>query len=259
MSETDAKAKRPKFSAPKPPVGSSDDVVVNTELEHPVTDTVIEPLNEPVNAVAVDTGSPPPKTVSRYTSSDDVNSLDSVLSEKTSAKIEPISPPAPSANQASKKEARGCNPLLVGISAFSLIIGIAGWVLYFSTTSQINIFGGSNAPEPTTLPAALAISPTPTTTSKAAIPLEVLNGSGVSGLAGKTADTLEGMGYTILKTGNADNSNYKTTEIYTNPEFTDTKAFLEDLEEEFGSATVSGSLKDSTASARIIVGKDWAE
>ena len=253
----DKQNKRPKFSAPKPPSGK-DDVLVNAEETRPITDTVIETPDE--NTIPLDTSPTAPKVVSK--TNDNSNSIDSVLSEKNTQKISSPAPEATPPNTPPKskpaKEASHCNAVLVGITAFSLIIGIAGWFLYFSTSSG-NPFTGSsqNTPTPTVTPA--AVTPTPATSAKTAITLEVLNGSGVSGLAGKTAATLEGMGYTVLETGNADSSNYKTTEIYTNPEFTDTTAFLEDLEEEFGSATVSGSLKDSTASARIIVGKDWAE
>jgi anionic cell wall polymer biosynthesis LytR-Cps2A-Psr (LCP) family protein len=44
--------------------------------------------------------------------------------------------------------------------------------------------------------------------------VEVLNGTVVNGLAGRTADLLSGFGYDIISTGNADNSNYQKTVIY---------------------------------------------
>ena len=43
--------------------------------------------------------------------------------------------------------------------------------------------------------------------------VEVLNGTGVSGLAARTADLLSGFGYDILSIGNADHSDYEKTLI----------------------------------------------
>lgn len=87
--------------------------------------------------------------------------------------------------------------------------------------------------------------------------LEVLNGSGISGLAKKAADKLGELGYEIVKTGNADKSNYKTTMvIIASDRQVEESLFLEDLGKIFEGASSSGELKDSTASARIIVGKE---
>ncbi|MDR2245977.1 MAG: LCP family protein [Treponema sp.] len=43
--------------------------------------------------------------------------------------------------------------------------------------------------------------------------VEVLNGTGVTGLAGRTAELLRGFGYDIISIGNADRSDYEATEI----------------------------------------------
>lgn len=86
--------------------------------------------------------------------------------------------------------------------------------------------------------------------------IEVLNGSGVSGAAKELAEKLEQLGYKILKTGNASKSNYKNTEVYISKDFVDKSDLLfEDLKDEINVSTVSGELEDSTASARIIIGK----
>ncbi len=42
---------------------------------------------------------------------------------------------------------------------------------------------------------------------------QILNGSGVTGLAKKWADDLTELGYEDIKTGNADNSDYEATEV----------------------------------------------
>ena len=43
--------------------------------------------------------------------------------------------------------------------------------------------------------------------------VEILNGTAVTGLAGRTADLLRGFGYDVLSIGNADRNDYETTEI----------------------------------------------
>lgn len=53
---------------------------------------------------------------------------------------------------------------------------------------------------------------TPTSTSKS-LDIEVLNGSGVSGQAGKVATLLKNAGYTVTSTGNAETFDYTKTVI----------------------------------------------
>jgi anionic cell wall polymer biosynthesis LytR-Cps2A-Psr (LCP) family protein len=43
--------------------------------------------------------------------------------------------------------------------------------------------------------------------------VEVLNGTAISGLAGRTAELLRGFGYDVISIGNADHNNYEKTEI----------------------------------------------
>jgi anionic cell wall polymer biosynthesis LytR-Cps2A-Psr (LCP) family protein len=43
--------------------------------------------------------------------------------------------------------------------------------------------------------------------------VEILNGTGVTGLAGRTAELLRGFGYDVISIGNADRSDYEVTEI----------------------------------------------
>jgi hypothetical protein len=111
---------------------------------------------------------------------------------------------------------------------------------------------------------------TPTPTSKAANPVdqstgldrstisvEVQNGSGETGVAGKGADTLKGFGYKISSTGNADNFDYQGVTV----KVKSTKAnFLALLKKDLGfsytveSATADLS-SDSTSDALVIIGK----
>lgn len=85
--------------------------------------------------------------------------------------------------------------------------------------------------------------------------LEILNGSGVAGAAKKIADKLSPLGYEIIKVGNAEE--VEKTQVYLSSAMENFKSeFLKDLEADLKEATISGELKDSTASARIIIGKN---
>lgn len=100
--------------------------------------------------------------------------------------------------------------------------------------------------------------PTPEKLNKEDWSFEVLNGSGIAGLAAKKAKALEDAGYTVVKKGNADNQKYEVTELYVTEEM-ESKAelLIEDLKAEFKVTEVKGKLTtDSTATARIILGKD---
>jgi hypothetical protein len=136
--------------------------------------------------------------------------------------------------------------------------------MYFKEKGGINFsldFFSSQAPEPTPTPSLEAPEPTPTPDVRGDIYLDVLNGSGVAGAAGRTADTLRALGYQIAEVGNADNSNYAETEIYAAADFDNETLLISDLLDAFDTATISGLLDEdeSTASARIIVGKNWEE
>ena len=101
--------------------------------------------------------------------------------------------------------------------------------------------------------------PTPVKLVREDWTIEVLNGSGIAGAAKKMADKFEELGYTVVKTGNADNKDYETTEVFISSEEKsegEAKLFLEDLDKEFGISDSSGNLSDSTASARIIIGSE---
>ena len=90
-----------------------------------------------------------------------------------------------------------------------------------SPTPSIEEFSAPQTPEPT-----VESTPEPTPTPKpqssidkvtgldrAKLSLEVQNGSGEGGVAKKAADLLKSLGYVVLKTGNADNFNYKNVII----------------------------------------------
>ncbi len=108
------------------------------------------------------------------------------------------------------------------------------------------------SPIPTSEP-----SPIPSPLVKSDWSFEILNGSGVTGEAKKIADQIKELGYIVVKTGNADKNNYSKTEIFVKKDILDKiDLVIADLKDVIKVASYGGELNDSTASARIIIGKD---
>lgn len=84
--------------------------------------------------------------------------------------------------------------------------------------------------------------------------LEVLNGSGVAGAAARVAGQFEELGYRILEIGNVETT--EGNQVYVRASDKDRAArLLEDAKEKLGVGEVTGELKNSTATARIVIGK----
>jgi hypothetical protein len=259
------KKTRPKFFAPSlPNTAVVDEEVLENDLpESPDAEPVVESIVEPG-----------PKIISHNQPLRIISPLEETLKESTPepepspepAKPEPVikkpttEKPDPALETITQTTNSGSNFLLVVITIFSLVLAAVGWFMYFSASGKLNFTipelnnltntaptpEVSSAPAPTTAPVVKPVT------------LEVLNGSGVAGEAGKVADSLTKLGYQVLATGNADNQKYSKTEVYVNATLSDSVKLFKDLGS-FGEATRSGILKDSTASARIIIGKNWTE
>lgn len=111
-------------------------------------------------------------------------------------------------------------------------------------------------------PTGRAGSPTPRATGtsgldRSTLKVEILNGSGTAGVAGKVQTILEDLGYTVTRTGNADNFDYEETVI--NVKAT-RKNFLSQLEKDLGDdyaiGSTSATLTGTSADAVVIVGKN---
>lgn len=113
--------------------------------------------------------------------------------------------------------------------------------------------------KPTTTPTAKPVNPVDSLTGldRSTLSVEVQNGSGETGVAGKGADVLSNFGYKIAAKGNADNFNYEGTTI----KVKSTKSnFLSLLKKDLGfSYTVGSTSADlsptSAADALVIIGK----
>ena len=88
---------------------------------------------------------------------------------------------------------------------------------------------------------------------RSSITFEVLNGSGTPGVAKKSADSLQALGYKIIGTGNAGDVTGNKLYLKTSAEGYSGN-IITDLAE-FKISTVSGELTEGTASARLVIGK----
>ena len=148
---------------------------------------------------------------------------------------------------------RGSSKKLITLVLFILAILVIGGGIYF-----IAGLGGSKKPSsPTPTPSPTAEpTPFPKALNRAEWPLEVLNGSEVTGAAKKLADQLKALGYPVVKTGNADRDDYTQSEFFVRKELADSvDLVILDIKDIIKIASISGELTDSTASARIIIGK----
>jgi hypothetical protein len=109
---------------------------------------------------------------------------------------------------------------------------------------------------PSVSPAASSSVDKATGLDRSKLTIDVLNGSGISGLAGTTSDKLKDLGYTIGTVGNASSSNYDKTVISVKAA---NKAYLallkKDLSADYTIGTTSATFS-GTADAQVIVGKE---
>jgi len=92
----------------------------------------------------------------------------------------------------------------------------------------------------------------------AEIRVEVLNGSGIAGLAGEVADILEAQGFADIETGNADNFEYENTQIQYLPDI-DEQVLIEverALNDDFELEKEDSLTEEDELDLRVIVGKN---
>jgi len=141
-----------------------------------------------------------------------------------------------------------------------LFLIIAGLVVggFFFYKSRVAEKSGGTAKTPSSTPAPQATAtPTPSEEVKLdSLKVNILNGSGIPGEAGKVQDFLEEAGFKDFKTGNADNYNYTITEVSLKEGVPD--AVFDAVKEALGEYNVvkqEGFLdKDSEFDVEIIVG-----
>ena len=222
--------------AKKPAVRPPDPKIISTAQSQKKTETPDPPTGSPDNNTAVNPASENTPAPVPEIPAVDINaplSLDSA-------------PPSQSPSPLEEKN-RG---LFIGGVLFTLIIlaASAGSFVYFYKQE-------SNISEAVPTPASVRPTPAPVF-SKSGWTLEVLNGSGVAGAAKTYAEKLSSAGFPVLKIGNATGGSYKKNMLYISPDFLPrTQQFLDIAGSLINIASADGVLTDSTAAARIIVGK----
>ncbi len=89
--------------------------------------------------------------------------------------------------------------VVLGVLSFVVMLGI---FLLFSSDIPKRITGSFQQPSPTPVPKETP-TPTPEEVAKEVLKVQILNGSGVSGQAGKLKKAMEELGYKDIETGNA--------------------------------------------------------
>jgi hypothetical protein len=148
-------------------------------------------------------------------------------------------------------------PLFVW-AVVTIVVALAtGGILFAAAkkTSPMKLFARPT-PTPTVAPTATP-TPTPVAVDKTSFTIQVLNGGGTAGAAGKMKTFLEGKGYKVAGTGNTDEYTHTTTEIHGKPTMTDAIANLQaDLKDTYTLGTVAADLSASvSADVQVIVGK----
>lgn len=217
--------------------------------------------NPPSTSDVQDKNEKPEETINEKSSTPEVPSIDPnaplKIEELTSrSEVPTIDKNAPLkieevsiSDELSIKEKTNKKLFLIGIAVFTaIIVGTGIFATFWLNTNPSRELSETKEVSP-----GPEVAPTKPAFDKGSITFEVLNGSGLAGAAKKYADNLQTLGYNVVKIGNADNSEYQNTQLYVASNLLDKiDPVLTDLK----ISSVSGTLTDSTASARIIVGKE---
>jgi len=114
----------------------------------------------------------------------------------------------------------------------------------------------TNTPTPTSKPASNPIDKA-TGLDRSKLSVEVQNGSGEAGVAGKGSGILKDLGYNVTSTGNADNFNYSNVSIQVKSSGSDYLSLLKkDLSASYTIGSSSSDLSaTASADALVIIGK----
>jgi hypothetical protein len=210
------------------------------------------PVKNPDNVTAVSASAP--ETSATPTPQTETSVSQPTGTAPTSAPASDL--PSVSMDQEVPLEKRNNRIYLVGIIITAIVLLVTGVVLYLKITQPVS------APQTVTPQVVeddtlveIKITPAPVATSEAKLTLEILNGSGVAGAAGRIADTFVKLGYIIVGTGNADSQTGNSLLINEKQKSQNTNSLLKDMST-LKISSVSGYFTDSTASARIILGKE---
>jgi hypothetical protein len=140
--------------------------------------------------------------------------------------------------------------LLLIFLGIVLLIGLAGVGIWFGLQPNNRTLPAKALPTPSPV---VITSPTPAASPSAQLQVQILNGSGVTGVASVTQEFLEEKGYTIVDTGNADNYDYEQTEVLGKEDYeAEVAQLVGDLAEDYA-ATASAELVDEDEEFELVV------
>jgi hypothetical protein len=137
----------------------------------------------------------------------------------------------------------------IGIGVSTCIIAVALGLFLFSTKKSHEVVNNVQI-EPTNTP-----TPTPEFI-RSNIGFEVLNGSGVAGMAAKSADELKKVGYTIVSIGNTAKASESALYVRESVSIFDREQILSDMQKLFGEVILRSETISSSASARFVIGTE---
>lgn len=149
---------------------------------------------------------------------------------------------------------QGINPLVIVIPGIFLLGGLLGGILFYqSKVADTNIpkvtdsptIAPNPQPEPTKAPEEVDVSK---------YEINILNGSGIAGEAGKAKTLLEKAGYTVSSTGNAQTYDFTKTVIQAKEgvESEFTQKLSEALSETYSVDTKIGTLPNSSKDSIVV-------
>ncbi|MFH0749412.1 MAG: LytR C-terminal domain-containing protein [Candidatus Gottesmanbacteria bacterium] len=177
-----------------------------------------------------------------------------IVSEFFAKKEQPVSPVGyPDISVHKKSPIKGVILWALGVFA---IVALIGFIIISASRGGIKMPEIGAKPTPTVTPAPTAV-PTPIVDRKS-LKVQVLNGSGIAGVAGTMKTLLEEKGYTVSGTGNAKTYDYANTEIQVTAE---KESFLSILQADLAGSytigsTAAGLKSSSLYDAVVIIGKE---
>lgn len=223
-----------------------------TTTTPPATAPAQEPAPTPSPDPATSTATPATST----TPSTTPTNTTPVAPTTTSSHEKKPAPPTPTYGEI-PLEKKNSQLYHIGIALFIIILGLTGILLYLRGTATSQQAEQTEeivaTPVPTEAPTP---EPTPEIVQleKSEITLEILNGTGVAGLAGSTSTTFENLGYTVESVGNADDTDANQL-IVASKYAEQIEPLLEDVKSELGITKITQEDDDLNVVARIIIGE----
>lgn len=152
-----------------------------------------------------------------------------------------------------QEESKSKKPIII-VAIIIILIALAS--SYFLYSKKLKSASQKPQSQPANQTTQSSPEPSPQTLNKADWTLEILNGSTKKGAAAALAEKLSAKGYQVIKTGNAEEDIATSEVFFANSIKNQTDLFLEDIKEDLPNPTNTGTLNDSTASARIIIGEE---